>query len=73
MHASTLLASIMAHQRADRGKRKIYVFVDLKKAYDSVRRDQLFAMLVASAKSAEEMKIIQILFELHREGTMVFD
>ena len=39
MHASTLIKSIVDHQQKDKKNRKIYVFVDLKKAYDSVRRD----------------------------------
>ena len=46
MHASTLLKSISDHQKKDKRNRKIYVFVDLKKAYDSVRRDKLFEILI---------------------------
>ena len=46
MHASTLLKSISDHQQKDKKNRKIYVFVDLKKAYDSVRRDKLFEILI---------------------------
>jgi DNA polymerase sigma len=45
MHVSRVLKSIKEHQQKDRKNRKIYMFVDLKKAYDSVRRSQLFDII----------------------------
>ena len=74
VHATSLIKSIMKHQRKDTANRKIYVFVDLRKAYDSVRRDQLFEMLMEDYKnSPERMKIVETLLKLHKNGELIFD
>ena len=64
----------MEHQRKDIKNRKVYVFVDLKKAYDSVRRIQLFKMLVEDYKKDPlQMRVVEALYKLHKEGELVYD
>lgn len=74
LHATTLLKSITDHQRRDTKNRKIYVFVDLKKAYDSVRRHQLFGIMAeAYQNNPQQLRVVEALFELHKNGRLVFD
>jgi hypothetical protein len=57
-----------------RSERKIFVFYDLRKAYDSVHRDILFKILIKKGQgNGKFLKIVQILWEIHKEGELIFD
>jgi predicted RNA-binding protein YlxR (DUF448 family) len=50
--------------RRKRNQRKAYIFVDLKKAYDSVKRDVLFRALWRRCQSDQERSVVKILYRL---------
>ena len=50
--------------RRKRSTRKAYIFVDLKKAYDSVRRDLLFKIMMGRCQNDEERNLVLILSRL---------
>ena len=50
--------------RKKRSARKAYIFVDLKKAYDSVRRDLLFKIMMERCQNDEERNLVLILSRL---------
>lgn len=55
-----LLNSILKDNRRKKDK-EAFVLVDLKKAYDSVRRDLLFDTLQQRANTAQESKLVQLM------------
>ena len=80
IHISRLIRSIKEHQQEDKRNRKIYMFVDLKKAYDSVKRDKLFGILAGRVEEMEDPKAMsvagkigKVLLTIHKEGKMQFD
>jgi hypothetical protein len=55
-----LLNSINATRRK-RSERPIYIFVDLKKAYDSVDRETLMRILRKRSTNPNEEKIVRLI------------
>jgi hypothetical protein len=70
------LTKLLTHindTRRKRTQRSGYLFVDLKKAYDSVDRNKLFQILLNRATNNEERKIIYLIWDLFYRNTILFD
>jgi predicted RNA-binding protein YlxR (DUF448 family) len=61
MNLTKVIKSI-ADTRRKRSERQAYLFVDLKKAYDSVKRDLLFKIMWDRCSSDPERQLVKILF-----------
>jgi hypothetical protein len=74
IHVKFLIDTIMQYQMSNRKLRKIFVFIDFKKAYDSVKRHLLFQYLIRKAgDDAQKAWIIKWIYFLHKEGEVEID
>ena len=61
------------YARRKRSERKVYVSLDLKKAFDSISRTMLFFMLRIKCSTREEYHIVGLIANLFKESFLVYD
>ncbi len=67
-----VMTSILGTRRK-RNSRTGYMLVDFRKAYDTVRRDQLFEMLLKRCAFEEEISILKLLLDMFYANKVHYD
>ncbi len=59
--------------RRNCNKRMVYIFVDFKKAYDTVKRDKLFNIIWQKCTTDEERCLVKMLVDLFASNQIYYD
>lgn len=70
MENLALLLNQIMRTLKKRSERKIYCAIDLRKAYDRLDRQKLFAILQARAKTDEEFHLVNLMINLYKDQKM---
>ncbi len=68
----TKVMTSILNTRRKRNDRVGYMFIDFRKAYDTVRRDQLFGMLLKRCSTDEERSILSLILDLFYENEVQY-
>ena len=62
--------SRILHEVHGRKQRKYNLLIDLQKAYDTVDRDKLFAILYKRCKNDTDRALVNLMKEIHSESSV---